>query len=71
MPEAYEKLFLDMNGHHKSLFTRWDEILNSWKFVDQVKYDIRRKNIPLVVYKSPKELYDLILEREGVHFENI
>jgi len=71
MPEAYEKLFLDMNGHHKSLFTRWDEILNSWKFVDQVKHDIRRKNIPLVVYKSPKELYDLILEREGVHFENI
>lgn len=71
MPEAYEKLFLDMNGHHKSLFTRWDEILNSWKFVDQVKYDIRRKNIPLVVYKSPKELYDLILEREGVYFENI
>lgn len=71
MPEAYEKLFLDMNGHHKSLFTRWDEILNSWKFVDQIKYDISRKNIPLVVYKSPKELYDLILEREGVHFENI
>ena len=71
MPEAYEKLFLDMNGHHKSLFTRWDEILNSWKFVDQVKHDIRRKNIPLVVYKSPKELYDLILEREGVYFENI
>ena len=71
MPEAYEKLFLDMNDHHNSLFTRWDEILNSWKFVDQVKHDIRRKNIPLVVYKSPKELYDLILEREGVHFENI
>ena len=71
MPEAYEKLFLDMNDHHKSLFTRWDEILNSWKFVDQVKHDIRRKNIPLVVYKSPKELYDLILEREGVYFENI
>ncbi len=71
MPEAYEKLILDMNGHHKSLFTGWDEILNSWKFIDQVKTDIERKNIPLTIYKSSKELYDLILEREGVHFENI
>lgn len=37
MSEAYEKLLKDITEHHKSLFTRWDEIEVSWKFIDQVK----------------------------------
>lgn len=60
LPEAYEKLILDMTKHSKSLFTRWDEIELSWQFIDQVKQDIHNKQIPLRVYKTHTELYDLI-----------
>lgn len=66
MPEAYEKLILDMSNHHKSLFTRWDEIELSWQFIDQIKQDIENKNIPLIIYKKPSDLYDLINEKEEV-----
>jgi glucose-6-phosphate 1-dehydrogenase len=37
MSEAYEKLLLEVTEHHKSLFTRWDEIELSWHFIDQIK----------------------------------
>lgn len=37
MSEAYEKLLKDITEHHKTLFTRWDEIELSWKFIDSVK----------------------------------
>ena len=64
MPEAYEKLILDMTEHHKSLFTRWDEIELSWQFIDKIKQDIKDKQIPLTIYKKPSDLYDLIPEKE-------
>ncbi|MDY0346390.1 MAG: glucose-6-phosphate dehydrogenase [Acholeplasma sp.] len=64
MPEAYEKLILDMTEHHKSLFTRWDEIELSWQFIDKIKQDIKDKQIPLTIYKKPSDLYDLITEKE-------
>lgn len=66
MPEAYEKLILDMSNHHKSLFTRWDEIEHTWQFIDQIKQDIEHKDIPLTIYKNPSDLYDLINEKEEV-----
>lgn len=65
LPEAYEKLILDMTKHSKSLFTRWDEIELSWQFIDQVKQDIVNKQIPLRIYKNHQELYDLIYEMTG------
>jgi glucose-6-phosphate 1-dehydrogenase len=37
IPEAYEKLLLDVVTGHKTLFTRWDEIDASWHFIDQIK----------------------------------
>ena len=60
LPEAYEKLILDMANHHKSLFTRWDEIELSWQFIDQVKQDILNKQIPLRIYQSHQSLYEVI-----------
>ncbi|KLU62567.1 glucose-6-phosphate 1-dehydrogenase [Peptococcaceae bacterium CEB3] len=35
-PEAYEKLLLDVMRGDSTLFTRWDEVEYSWKFVDQI-----------------------------------
>jgi glucose-6-phosphate 1-dehydrogenase len=37
LPEAYEKLLLDIILGDSTLFPRWDEIEYSWQFIDQVK----------------------------------
>jgi glucose-6-phosphate 1-dehydrogenase len=58
MVEAYEKLILDISNHHKSLFTRWDEIELSWHFIDQIK---KHQGKP-VIYKHYDELKKMIYE---------
>jgi glucose-6-phosphate 1-dehydrogenase len=35
-PEAYERLITDVLRDDPTLFTRWDEIENSWRFVDSI-----------------------------------
>ncbi|MEW9121799.1 MAG: glucose-6-phosphate dehydrogenase [Thermotaleaceae bacterium] len=35
-PEAYEKLLLDVMEGDASRFTRWDEVEQSWKFIDSL-----------------------------------
>lgn len=37
LPEAYEKLLLDIMKGDATLFPRWDEIEYSWRFIDHVK----------------------------------
>ena len=37
LSEAYEKLIKDITEHHKTLFTRWDEIEHSWSLIDHIK----------------------------------
>lgn len=56
--EAYEKLMIDMLGHHKTLFTRWDEIELSWHFIDHIK---KYQKNP-IVYKDYNELKLMIKE---------
>ncbi len=36
-PEAYERLLLDAMKGEKTLFTRWDEVEYSWRFVDAIQ----------------------------------
>ncbi len=62
MPEAYEKLILDMTEHHKTLFTRWDEIELSWEFIDQIK---AHQGKPFI-YKHVDDLKSLIKSKTGV-----
>ena len=54
IPEAYEKLILDIVEGSRTLFTRWDEIEASWHFIDQVKVCKEK----LVIYKNEKELIE-------------
>ncbi len=61
MSEAYEKLLKDITEHHKSLFTRWDEIELSWKFIDAVK---KHQGKP-INYKDYDDLKPLIKELTG------
>ncbi|MGM0396809.1 MAG: glucose-6-phosphate dehydrogenase [Bacillota bacterium] len=37
LPEAYEKLLLDIAEGDSTLFPRWDEIEYSWEFIDGIK----------------------------------
>jgi glucose-6-phosphate 1-dehydrogenase len=61
MSEAYEKLLKDITDHHKTLFTRWDEIELSWKFIDAVK---KYQGSP-TIYQNYEDLKPLILELSG------
>lgn len=62
LPEAYEKLFADMFDHHRTLFTRWDEIEASWKIIDAVKAHTK----DIVTYKDYDHLKTMIKEKTGV-----
>jgi glucose-6-phosphate 1-dehydrogenase len=62
IPEAYEKLCLDMIEHHRTLFTRWDEIQASWTIIDEV---IKKAPTPFV-YKTYEELKQYIFNKTGV-----
>ncbi len=63
MTEAYEKLLIEMMAYHKSLFTRWDEIELSWKFIDRIK-QIEHQ---LVIYKDYQDLQ----AKKGTHHEDL
>jgi len=36
-PEAYERLLLEAIRNNSSLFTRWDELEHSWKFIESIE----------------------------------
>jgi glucose-6-phosphate 1-dehydrogenase len=61
LSEAYEKLLKDITEHHKTLFTRWDEIELSWKFIDAIK---KHQKEP-IIYKNYEDLKPLIYELTG------
>jgi glucose-6-phosphate 1-dehydrogenase len=44
-PEAYERLLLEAIRNNSSLFTRWDELEQSWKFIESVEKEF--------VYSAP------------------
>jgi len=60
-PEAYEKLLLDLINKQNSLFTRWDEIENSWQIIDSLK----KKNQNVFIYNDYQELKTKITEISG------
>ncbi len=47
-PEAYERLLHDAMHGEKSLFTRWDEVEYSWKFVDAIQraWEMKKPDFP-------------------------
>ena len=67
-PEAYERQILEAINDNKTLFTRWDELEYSWKYIDSL-YEARKNikpdypNYP-ACSPGPKSAYDLI-ERDG------
>jgi glucose-6-phosphate 1-dehydrogenase len=59
LPEAYERLILDMLEGNSIQFARWDEIETSWKFIDQLKLSAKATNKELLTYRD----YDILKEK--------
>ncbi len=51
-PAAYEKLILDLFKGDATLFTRWDEVEYSWKFIDRVAQAWQDQKVDFPNYKS-------------------
>jgi glucose-6-phosphate 1-dehydrogenase len=66
-PEAYERLLFDVMRGDSTLFTRWDEVEYSWRFVDQIaNWWHGDPRIPIYPsgFWGPSES-DLLLARDG------
>ena len=67
-PENYEGLIYDMIGGDKTLFTSWEEVSYSWKFIDKIQQKCREEDIGLHKYpalsQGPKAAEEL-LESDG------
>jgi glucose-6-phosphate 1-dehydrogenase len=67
-PENYEGLIYDMIEGDKTLFTSWEEVYYSWKFID--KFQTKCNNEDLKLYKYPAlskgpEAADELLKNDG------
>ncbi|WP_078681142.1 glucose-6-phosphate dehydrogenase [Clostridium sp. USBA 49] len=73
-PEAYERLLYDAMNGDSTLFTSWDEVEYSWKFVDIISDYWKNNNETLYYYESgslgPQKAEELLL-KENHHWWNI
>lgn len=51
-PEAYERLLFDVMRGESTLFTRWDEVEYSWRFVDRIAAYWQDENTQVISYPS-------------------
>lgn len=67
-PEAYERLLLDCLNGDPTNFTHWQEVEQSWKFIDYIRETWDKNGWKLFDYEAgsmgPKESFEL-LERDG------
>ena len=72
-PEAYEKLLLEAIRNNSSLFTRWDELEHSWKFIESIEkeFEDNISNYPNYAAGTagPEEAVHLI-EKDGRQWWN-
>jgi len=73
-PEAYERLLGDIFKGDSTLFTRWDEVENSWKFVDSIMKVWRKEPVDFPNYESGSNgplASDKLLEKDNRRWWNI
>lgn len=70
-PEAYERLILEAMKNNTALFTRWDELEYSWRFIEGIEQAWRLNTPDFPNYAAgsdgPKEAVRLI-EQDGRHW---
>ncbi len=74
VPEAYERLILEAFRGNSALFTRWDELEYSWKFIEAIEKLLSNNPVSLPNYaagsRGPVAADDLI-ENDGRHWWEI
>lgn len=71
LPDDYEKLILDALQGDKTSFVHWNEVAQSWKYIDAIREAWEKDPSDLVKYpvntNGPKEAFEL-LEKNGHHW---
>lgn len=72
-PKAYERLILEAIMNKSSLFTRWDEVENSWKYIDSIEKSISKESLDFPNYQAgsigPEDAY-LLMSRTKAYMDN-
>lgn len=62
-PEAYERMILACLNDDSSWFSRWNQIETSWKYIEGLKEEYKKANLPVYIYeqgsKGPSEANSL------------
>lgn len=67
-PEAYERLIYDVMRGDSTLFTRWDEVEYSWRFIDKIAEAWAKREPGFPNYPAGSngpEAADILLEQDG------
>ena len=67
LPEAYERLLMDIARGNQTLFTRLDEVLAAWDFIDPL-VDTVTKRIPLRYHSGSMGPADELLTSDARHW---
>lgn len=59
IPEAYEKLLLDLLHENRTLFTRWDEVETTWQLTEQIK----TKSSNPIIYDTYQDILDNLKDK--------
>lgn len=74
VPEAYEQLILEALRGNSSLFTRWDELEHSWRFIERLEGNCGQSIGQFFTYAAGSrgpEAADRMLALEGRHWWDI
>lgn len=65
-PESYEKLFIEIMKGNSTFFTRWDEVEQSWDFIERIERELKNEIPSFPNYKAdtfgPDEADELLLK---------
>jgi glucose-6-phosphate 1-dehydrogenase len=67
LPEAYERLLMDVARGNQTLFMRLDEVLAAWEFIDPL-VDTFTKRIPLIYRSGSMGPADNLLTKDARHW---
>ncbi|AGC68229.1 glucose-6-phosphate 1-dehydrogenase Zwf [Thermoclostridium stercorarium subsp. stercorarium DSM 8532] len=51
-PEAYERLIMEAIRGNNSLFTSWDELNVSWRYIEDLEMKLSRNSVPVYPYPA-------------------
>ncbi|CAF0776999.1 unnamed protein product [Rotaria sp. Silwood1] len=71
LPDAYERLILDVFTGSKINFVRSDELQEAWRIVDPILAEIDKKNLPIIPYKygavGIREAFDAAIKQGFIY----